>query len=116
MLPVKGQPGNNYYQVRWWVSRRFPINFVLDCPGIGTFSRLSRFSRSLGKSKSSGSDTNAAINLGGYLGVNVRTYLMPSEIAGVAINGSPIGLVAINLNSGLAATTRISPSSLEVPN
>jgi hypothetical protein len=23
MLPVKGQPGNNYYQVREWVARKF---------------------------------------------------------------------------------------------
>jgi hypothetical protein len=36
---------------------------------------------------------------------NVRNRSMPSEIAGVAISISPIGLLASSSNSGPAATT-----------
>jgi hypothetical protein len=43
----------------------------------------------------------------------VRTYITPSESAGVAISSSPIEFVAICLNGDPAATTNISPSSLE---
>lgn len=42
-----------------------------------------------------------------------RTYITPSDKAGVAIKSSPIELVAMCSNSRPAATTIISPSSLE---
>lgn len=41
----------------------------------------------------------------------VRTKIIPSEIAGVAIITSPIGLVAISSYFGPALTTKTSPSS-----
>lgn len=40
-----------------------------------------------------------------------RTYMTPSESAGVAISDSPIAFVASALNSGPAARTMMSPSS-----
>jgi hypothetical protein len=43
----------------------------------------------------------------------VRTYITPSDSAGVAISSSPIAFVAISLNPGPAVTTRMSPSSFE---
>jgi hypothetical protein len=42
-----------------------------------------------------------------------RTYMTPSESAGVAMRSSPIRFVAISRNSRPAATTSISPSSFE---
>ena len=42
-----------------------------------------------------------------------RTYITPSDSAGVAISSSPIEFVAMWRNSGPAATTMISPSSPE---
>src|SRR3954465_8006113 len=42
----------------------------------------------------------------------VRTYIMPSDNAGVAISKSAIGFTASCLNSRPAATTIMSPSSL----
>ena len=43
----------------------------------------------------------------------VRTYMTPPESAGVAISSSPIGLIAISLNSSPAETTTMSPSSFD---
>ena len=42
-----------------------------------------------------------------------RTYITPSDSAGVAINSSPIEFVAMCANLGPAAMTSISPSSFE---
>src|SRR3954463_7597966 len=42
----------------------------------------------------------------------VRTYIMPSDNAGVAISKSAIGFTASSLNSRPAAMTIMSPSSL----
>jgi hypothetical protein len=42
-----------------------------------------------------------------------RTYITPSESAGVAMRSSPIEFAPRCLNTGPAATTIISPSSLE---
>src|SRR5262245_29295013 len=45
---------------------------------------------------------------------DVRTYMTPCESAGVAMIGSPIVFVATCLNSDPAASTIMSPSSLEM--
>ena len=42
-----------------------------------------------------------------------RTYITPSDKAGVAISSSPIELVAMWLNFSPAETTSISPSSFD---
>jgi hypothetical protein len=42
----------------------------------------------------------------------VRMKIMPSDIAGVAMHGSPMRLTASSSNLGPARTTRTSPSSL----
>ena len=42
-----------------------------------------------------------------------RIYIAPSDSAGVAMSGSPIEFVAMCVNVGPAATTSISPSSLD---
>src|SRR3569832_2069349 len=42
-----------------------------------------------------------------------RTYITPSERAGVAMSNSPIEFVAMWLNFSPADTTRISPSSID---
>ena len=42
-----------------------------------------------------------------------RTYMTPSESAGVAISISPIEFVAMCLNEAPASTTSISPSSFD---